>query len=588
MRVLLALCLAVSAKWVTKPPKVLESLGASESIGPVALQLTRHGKAGRPTGKISMATPNNTVAGWFGVRVVAAQNMIGKVAAPPAISSNPDWILLKDYDEMLFTCDVEIGTPPQKFSIVPDTGSSNLWVMDSSCEDCDASGCVEPTKDSEDMSEDEMMSTCHIKYDKTKSSSVRVQKDENGSAKEFSIEYGSGACKGYVADETVKFGGYTLETQPIGLATEANTFQQMPFAGILGLAFQSIAVDDMEPVFDNIVKVNKLPNLPAKPEDKECDASTDKNYSKDTQYSVFSFYLSNDEAKEASNLILGNYNRACFSEDLHFAPLSSETYWAFTIDDVMVEGKSTYSMTDAEQFKLAKRMTSKKINIDKINAKKFKHINTKTFRPVVLGEKQKGSDEIDFCTKCTGIADSGTSLIAGPQETISVINDLILKADVEGKVDCYGPEGSSGNPHPDITFKINGKDFVLTPEDYLLKEEGLCYSGFMGMDMGDSAHPLWILGDVFMRRYYTVFDYGNTRVGFAKAKDTCSESVCSTGDNGSDSEDGSDSGLSKTASIGILIAVVVALGAVVGVTSWCLCCRKRNEQFALLDGEAAM
>ena len=66
-----------------------------------------------------------------------------------------------------------------------------------------------------------------------------------------------------------------------------------------------------------------------------------------------------------------------------------------------------------------------------------------------------------------------------------------------------------------FTVTLDGTDYEIQGKDYIIESGGTCMVAMQGIDIPSGA--LWILGDVFMRQYYTVFDYGNSRIGFATA-----------------------------------------------------------------------
>lgn len=129
---------------------------------------------------------------------------------------------------------------------------------------------------------------------------------------------------------------------------------------------------------------------------------------------------------------------------------------------------------------------------------------------IKLGEE---SAELDN----TGvILDTGTSLIALPSTLAELLNKQI--GATKGFTGQYSVECDKRDSLPDLTFTLSGHDFTITPFDYILEVSGSCISTFMGMDMPEPVGPLAILGDAFLRKYYSIYDLGNNSVGLAKAK----------------------------------------------------------------------
>jgi len=114
------------------------------------------------------------------------------------------------------------------------------------------------------------------------------------------------------------------------------------------------------------------------------------------------------------------------------------------------------------------------------------------------------------------ILDTGTSLIALPSTLAELLNKEIgAKKSFNGQytVECDKRDGL-----PDLTFTLTGHNFTIGPFDYILEVQGSCISAFMGMDFPEPVGPLAILGDAFLRQWYSVYDIGTSSVGLAKSK----------------------------------------------------------------------
>jgi len=117
------------------------------------------------------------------------------------------------------------------------------------------------------------------------------------------------------------------------------------------------------------------------------------------------------------------------------------------------------------------------------------------------------------------IVDSGTSYLVGPDEDVLQIASA-MKAKDDGNGNYYFSKCPTDLP--DLTVIIGNAShqmsFAVSSQSYVLNEGGTCWLAMSGGQFYDfNGDLMWILGDVFMREWYTIFDIGNTRLGFAQA-----------------------------------------------------------------------
>jgi len=160
-----------------------------------------------------------------------------------------------------------------------------------------------------------------------------------------------------------------------------------------------------------------------------------------------------------------------------------------------------------------------------------------------------GDEELQFCQdgSCKAAVDTGTSLLAVPTAAFPELYEM-LRHPAHRSGECGYP-----GVGPDLYIELDSFTVILGPKDYARAEhrkvhletpwqavlnkprfdphartrsDVLCKPTLMSMNFPAPLGPkLFILGEPILRKYYTVYDGKEKRVGFGKAVHTSNEEI---------------------------------------------------------------
>ncbi|CAG9464763.1 unnamed protein product [Pedinophyceae sp. YPF-701] len=527
------------------------------------------------------------------------QHPLGRLHAE--LRDDGDDVPLSNFMDAQYYGPIGLGTPAQPFTVIFDTGSSNLWIPSSKCTFSNIACWL------------------HHRYDSTKSSSYTAVGDD------FAIEYGSGSMEGFVSQDSLAWGDLTCPDQQFAEAVKEPgiAFVAARFDGILGMGFKEIAVNGINPPFYNLFEKGLV------------------------DQDVFSFWLNrNEDDENGGELVLGGVDPAHFTGEHTWVPITHPSYWLFTMSGLTVPDKGgsfcvggCNAIADTGTSLIAGppeevRQLNKLIGaqtqttlLDRLVAlrdawraregadgdeegmsreqcyarvgaivpKVYNMWTNETplevcmeLRQCPVGPPARGRDlkareagagaflghrkvapGAEKQTHSVHLHKGAHGKLGGKfhlgasQKTCDVCQALVAKvqeskpwfteAELEAKLKHYcdmlpedpegpgaldaaisalqdDPDGPGGQAvvdcdaipsMPDVSFNIGGREFKLTAEQYVLVVDAFgqkqCVSGFFEFPTPARIGPLWILGDVFLGPYHSVYDIGNKRVGFADA-----------------------------------------------------------------------
>ncbi|KAK7328574.1 hypothetical protein VNO77_22686 [Canavalia gladiata] len=436
-----------------------------------------------------------------------------------------DVVYLKNYLDAQYFGEISIGSPPQYFNVVFDTGSSNLWVPSSKC----------------------IFSIACYFHSKYRSKISNTYAEIGIPCK---IPYGQGSIYGFFSQDNVQVGDITVKDQVFAEITREGSLAliTLPFDGILGLGFQDTSIGKVTPVWYNMIEQGHI------------------------YHKIFSLWLNQNPTKElGGEIVFGGIDYRHFRGDHTYVPLSRNGYWQIDVGDILLANNSTglceggcAAVVDSGTSLIA-GPTSVVTQINHaIGAEGYVSFECKNivhnYGDSIWESLISGLNPDIICSDIGLCSHNGFYTTDDVIETVvhnqswnrssarespicTFCNMIVLwiqvqlkQSNVKEKVLKYVDELCEKLPNPlgqsyincntiaampHITFTIGYKSFRLSPEQYILRvEEGcstVCYGGFVAIDVPPPQGPLWVLGNIFLGAYHTVFDFGNLRIGFAEA-----------------------------------------------------------------------
>ncbi|KAI9247534.1 aspartic peptidase domain-containing protein [Sporodiniella umbellata] len=307
--------------------------------------------------------------------------------------------------------EISIGTPPQLFKVVFDTGSADLWVVSSQCRNA----------------------VCRTQQNTFRSEISSTFEDDEQNTQ---IDYGTGSVYGQLSRETVRIGNsraLAIEGQSfVNILSLSRDFVGAPFQGIFGLGLPRIASTEQDPPLISMVNQGILDEP------------------------LFAIYSQHN----AGEIDFGGVDSNRFQGDISFVDVVDNGYWMIQL-------------------------------------------------------KEARFGELYF-PKRKAIVDSGSTLIIMPKRDADMLHQVIPDAMKNGDGTWSFPCDSIASMPP-LTIQTQQGTFVLPASALFLApinpSSKLCLSGVSGQNVQS-----WVLGDVFLKHFYTVFDVGRRRIGFAVAK----------------------------------------------------------------------